>query len=109
MKVNAFADKTVNLGYQSEYEETTSKPLRSNLISYTTDVYSKATPRWLWIHNEEREFHSKLDGVRSYSTPVIPTNVGDSIQFAVSFMSLMGVTQLHSIMWENLKVTSLPP
>jgi hypothetical protein len=46
----------------------------------------------MWIHKEEREFHGKLDGVRSYSIPTMPTCVGDYITFSVTLMSLMGIT-----------------
>lgn len=62
-------------------------------------MYKQNAPRWLWLHKEEREFHGKRDGVRSYTIPVIPTCVGDSIQISITIISLMGTVDLNDISW----------
>ena len=46
--------------------------------TYTTDIFHEGASRWLWLHKEEREFHGKSD-VRSYTIPIMPSCVGDSI------------------------------
>jgi hypothetical protein len=59
------------------------------MTKFRFDCYWEQSPRWIWVHKEEREFHG-LSDVRSYSIPVTPICVKDFGEVSVTMMSLMG-------------------
>ena len=63
------------------------------------DCFAPGTPRWQWVHKEEREFHGPSD-VRSYSIPVIPICAEDFVEISVTIMSsLSALCVTHA--WER--------
>jgi len=59
------------------------------------------------VHKEEREFHGPSD-VRSYTIPIIPVCVEDTVEVSVTLMSLMGVMELSSIEWQAIEKEPIP-
>lgn len=91
VKVDAkYVGKTVAIACAYEQDEgVIMKQGNQYRSTFEFDLFKQGERKWMWVHQDECLFHGYSDA-RAYSMPIMPVRNGETIEIAVSLMSLQG-------------------